>query len=208
MATTAAQRKQHLNLVGAQMEMSSATAAGISTDFEGKLEDAQQQLEYLHQQREHLERQKVALEELNQRKQDFMHGQVDLTEKMTSAITSIDRELFEAKQDIEDMEQARVSFAKHLQRIESLNPESWSKEQLREELEKAIAILERADDEYDQAVAHFSGAHRSAGIFGPSTGRSPRTAGGDFRIMLKNGFAFNLPVIVLGSLGLLVYFVK
>ena len=207
MATTT-QRKQHLNLVESQMEMSSATTAGISTDFEGKLEDAQQQLEYLHQQREQLERQKVALEELNQRKQDFMHGQVDLTEKMTTAITSIDRELFESKQDIEDMEQARVSFAKHLQRIEGLNPESWSKDQLHEELEKAIAILERADDEYDQAVAHFSGAHRGASIFGPNASRGPRAAGSDFSTTLKNGLAFNLPVIVLGTLALLVYLVK
>lgn len=206
MATTT-QRKQHLNLVDSQMEMAPATA-GISTDFEGKLEDAQQQLEYLHQQREQLERQKIALEELNQRKQDFIHGQVDLTEKMTSAITSIDRELFESKQDIEDLEQARVSFAQHLQRIESLSPESWSKEQLRDELETAISILKRADDEYEQAVSHFSGAHRGAGIFGPNTGRGPRATGNDFFTMLKNGLAFNLPVIALGSLALLVYLTK
>ncbi|MGC6427192.1 MAG: hypothetical protein ACON5H_09385 [Akkermansiaceae bacterium] len=206
MATTT-QRKQHLNLVESQMEMA-PTAPGISTDFEGKLEDAQQQLEYLHQQREKLERQKIALEELNQRKQDFMHGQVDLTEKLSSAINSMDRELFESKQDIEDMEQARVSFATHLQRIEALNSDSWSKEELRDELEKAISILKRADDEYDQAVSHFSGAHRGSGIFGPSTGRNPRAAGGDFSTMMRNGLAFNLPVIILGSVALMVYLLR
>lgn len=208
MAITA-QRKQRLNVIDPQMEMTQASASGISTDFEGKLEDAQQQLEYLHQQREQLERQKVALEELNQRKQDFMHGQVDLTEKMTTAINSFDRELFESKKDIEDMEQARASFANYLQRIESLNPESWSKDKLREELENGIAILERADDEYDQAIAHFSGAHRGAGIFGPNSGRGARSStGSDFTTTLKSGLAFNLPVIVLGSLALLAYLVR
>lgn len=205
--TITTQRKQHLNLVETQMEIPAAQA-GISTDFEGKLEDAQQQLEYLHKQREQLERQKTALEEMNQRKQDFMHGQVDLTEKLAGAITSIDRELFESKQEMEDMEQARVSFVKHLERIEGLNPEAWPKEELREELEGAIGILERADDEYDMAVAHFSGGKRGGGIFGVTAGRSSNATGSDFQTTLKNGLAFNLPIILLGSLALLVYLTK
>lgn len=205
--TTSTQRKQHLNLVETQMEIP-AGPAGISTDFEGKLEDAQQQLEYLHQQREQLERQKIALEEMNQRKQDFIHGQVDLIEKLTGAITSIDRELFESKQEMEDMEQARVSFAKHLQRIEDLNPDAWPKEELRDELESAITVLERADDEYDMTVSHFSGSRRGGGILGAISGRSHRVTGGDFQSTLKNGLAFNFPIIVLGSLTLLVYLTK
>lgn len=201
------QRKQHLNLVETQMEIP-AQAAGISTDFEGKLEDAQKQLEYLHQQREQLERQKVALEEMNQRKQDFMHGQVDLTEKLAGAITSIDRELFESKQEMEDMQQARVTFANHLERIEGLNPEAWPKEELHEELESAISILERADDEYDMAVAHFSGRKHGGGIFGPTVGRGTRAAGSDFQTSFKSGLAFNLPIIVLGSLALIAYLIR
>ncbi|MGJ8697902.1 MAG: hypothetical protein ACSHYF_16410 [Verrucomicrobiaceae bacterium] len=191
-----------------QMEMP-ASSAGISEDFEGKLEDAQAQLEYLHQQREQLERQKIALEELNQRKQEFLNGQVDLSEKLSAAITTIDRELFESKQEMEDMEQARTSFAKHLQRIDAINPQSWSKEELKNELENALTIIDRAEDEYDQAVAHFADGRRGQGIFGPGSSRSPRAgAQGDMKTMMVNGFAFNLPIIILGSLALLLYLVK
>ncbi|MDB4308607.1 MAG: hypothetical protein QNK83_10435 [Akkermansiaceae bacterium] len=197
-------RKQHLNVRETQMEIPPASE-GISADFEGKLEDAQAQLEYLHRQREQLEQQKTALEELNQQKQEFLNGQIDLTERLTNAVTTLDRELFESKQEIEDMGQAKESFTSHLKRIDSLNPEAWPKESLTEELEKALAVLDRADDEYHQSVAHFSGSRRGHGIFGPGASRAHAGGGSDFSSMMRQGFAFNLPVLILGSLALIVF---
>jgi|FLMP01.1.fsa_nt_emb chromosome segregation ATPase len=203
---TQTKRKQHLNVNATQMEIPPA-GKGISEDFEGKLEDAQAQLEYLHKQREQLERQKTALEELNQRKQEFLNGQIDLSERLSNAVTTIDRELFDSKQEIEDMGQARESFSNHLKRIENLNSEAWSKEALKEELEKALGVLERAEDEYHQAIDHFSGTRRGQGIFGAGSSRAHHPTG-DFSSMMKQGFAFNLPLLVLGALALLVYLLK
>jgi len=189
------------------MEIPSGTP-GNSADFDGKLEDAQAQLEFLHRQREQLEQQRVALEELNQRKQEFLNGQIDLTERLTNAVNTIDRELFDSKQEIEDMGQAKDSFAKHLKRIDGINPEAWPKESLDEELEGALAILDRADDEYHQAVAHFSGSRRGHGIFGPGASRSHAANSTDFSAMMRQGFAFNLPVIVLGFIALIAFVSK
>ena len=189
------------------MEISDEKAP-FTDDFEGKLADAQTQLEVLHTQRAELERQKIALEDLNQRKQEFLAGQLELSERFATAITTIDRELFESKREAEDLDQTRIAFANHLNRLESLNPEAWPKDSLGTELEKALVILDKADEEFEQAVSHF-GETRKDSLFSGQTGSfSGASSQGNFIGMIRNGFAFNLPIILLGSVAILIYHFK
>ena len=72
--------------------------------------------------------------------------------------------------------------------------------------------IDIASDEYDQAVAHFEGT-RSGGYLRPGvetrTRGEPRGATpASSWSTLRNGFAFNLPIVVLGGLALVVYLVK
>ncbi len=204
---TTLDRKQHIKVRETQMEISDEKAA-FTEDFEGKLADAQTQLEVLQTQRAELERQKIALEDLNQRKQEFMNGQLDLTERFATSITNIEREIFESKQELDDLDQTRAAFVNHLNRIESLNPEAWPKDALSTELQKALVILDKADEEFEQAVSYFAGTRKSTIFGGPSGSIRGVSTQGDFQTMLRNGLAFNLPVIVLGSLALLIYLFK
>ncbi|MDB4492763.1 hypothetical protein N9200_01985 [Akkermansiaceae bacterium] len=204
---TTQSRKQHIKVRETQMEISDEKAP-FTDDFEGKLADAQTQLEVLHTQRAELERQKIALEDLNQRKQEFLAGQLELSERFATAITTIDRELFESKREAEDLDQTRIAFANHLNRLESLNPEAWPKDSLGNELEKALVILDKADEEFEQAVSHF-GETRKDSLFSGQTGSfSGASSQGSFIGMVRNGFAFNLPIILLGSVAILIYHFK
>ncbi|MDB4371928.1 hypothetical protein N9Z69_02045 [bacterium] len=204
---TTQSRKQHIKVRETQMEISDEKAP-FTDDFEGKLADAQTQLEVLHTQRAELERQKIALEDLNQRKQEFLAGQLELSERFATAITTIDRELFESKREAEDLDQTRIAFANHLNRLESLNPEAWPKDSLGNELEKALVILDKADEEFEQAVSHF-GETRKDSLFSGQTGSFSRASSqGSFIGMIRNGFAFNLPIILLGSVAILIYHFK
>lgn len=204
---TTVDRKQQIKVRESQLEISSGRAA-ITEDFEGKLADAQTQLELLQTQRQELERQKLALQDLNQRKQEFLSGQLDLTERFSNAITTIERELFESKQEIDDLDQTRIAFANHLKRIESLNPEAWPKESLSTELQKALVILDKAEDEFEQAVSYFAGTRKGSVFGGLSGANRGLAAPSDFQTMLRNGLAFNLPILILGSIALLVYLIK
>jgi hypothetical protein len=89
-----------------------------------------------------------------------------------------------------------------------LNPEAWPKDNLNSELQSALLTLDKAEDEYEQAVSYFTGSKRS-GVFGgsPSSSRGGR-ASSDFQATVLNGLAFNLPVLILGSLALLIYLTK
>lgn len=202
----------HIRIRSTQLEMPSAELGGRGgDDYDRKLQAAHEELERLKHESEELLRKKQELEELTARKRAFVSQQVELTERLSAAITLIDRGLFEIRNESNDLEQCRVCFASHLEKIEKINPENWTRDNLSEKLERASMIVELAADEYDQAAAHFEGT-RSGSIFGRAgkSGRTGRTAGanGEFVANLRNGFAFNLPVIVLGSVALVVYFLK
>lgn len=208
-------RKQHIKVNETQLEMmdGSRTSTPISEDFEGKLVAAQHQLEKLQQQQEIVEQQKIELQELTQRKEEFLEGQISITERMTSTITAVDRELFDMRQEMEDLEQTRKCFAEHLQKIDNINHESWSRDELKHELNRSISMLDHAEDEYDEALAYFaSGSHSS--VFGAAKTNKARTssdtgaASSEFRAMLKQGMAFNLPIVVLGLLAIIAYVMK
>jgi phage terminase Nu1 subunit (DNA packaging protein) len=201
----------HIKIRSTQMEIPSGSGSGRTDDYDDKLKAAQLELDRIQQQREELERKKRELEELTARKRTFVLQQCELTEKLTSSLTLIDRELFEIRQEAEDLEQCRVCFASHLDKLQKFNPDQWTRDNLSEKLERATIALDVAADEYDQAAAHFEGG-RSGAIFGRASkrGRSSARSGAssEFAANLRNGFAFNLPIVGLGVLALLVYLVK
>lgn len=207
-----AEHTHHIKIRSTQMEMSHANAGPRDDDYDRKLQAAQEELDRIQQEREDLERKKSELEELTRRKREFLSQQAELTEKLTASLTLIDRELFEIRQEAEDLEQCRTCFAAHLDKLQKINPEAWPRELLAEKLEKASMAIDIASDEYDQAAAHFQ-TGRSGGIFGRPSKRgraaANRSAGHtEFMTNLKNGFAFNLPIVVLGGTALIVYLLK
>lgn len=208
---SSSEHTHHIRIRSAQMEMPSSGSAGRPEDYDRKLRDTQDELERIQQQREELERKKIELEELNSRKRAFISQQVELTEKLTSALTLIDRGLFEMRNEADDLEQCRVCFAGHLDKIQKFNPENWTRENTHEKLDRANVSIDLAADEYDQAAAHFEGS-RSGAIFGRASKRSRSSArnssSGEFMTNLRNGFAFNLPVVTLGGLALIAYLLK
>jgi DNA repair exonuclease SbcCD ATPase subunit len=202
----------HIKIRSTQMEMPSGGSTR-GDDFDDKLKAAQEELERIQLQREDLERKKRELEELTARKRTFIGQQVEMGEKLSSALTAIDRELFALRQEAEDLEQCRVCFAAHLDKLQKLVPENWPRESLSDKLERATMALDIAIDEYDQAAAHFEGT-RSGAIFGRmskdgnSRARARSGGGSEFMAQFKNGIAFNLPIVILGTAALVVYLLK
>jgi DNA repair exonuclease SbcCD ATPase subunit len=202
---------QHLKIRSSQMEMQSTGLSDRTEDYDRKLRDAEDELERIQEQRGELERKKLEFEELTSRKRAFVSQQAELMEKLTSSLTLIDRVLFEMHNEAEDIEQCRACFAAHLDKIQKFNPENWAHETLFDKLERATLTLDLAEDEYDQAAAHFDGS-RSGAIFGRAAKRKrphkTHGAASEFMANLRNGFAFNLPVLVLGGAALAIYLLK
>jgi len=184
------------------MESEDLEPVALSEDFDSKMNEAQKQLELLQSRQEEIRRQKEELGVLNSQKQEFLTGQIEMTEKLSSSLTNIDRELFEMQQEVDDLQQTRECFARHLEKIDRVNPEAWTSDALANELHKSIEMLHHCDDEYGQAVHHFSDG-RSRGIFtGATTPQKSKksvstttASSGEFSDEFKRGLAFNLPLI-------------
>jgi len=203
----ATEHTHHLKIRSTQLEMNPGAAAGArqGEDVEGKLRAAQVQLEQLQQQRESLERERQEVEALNTRKRELISAQTELTERLSSTLQRVEREIYELKEHTSDLEQARACFAAHLSKLEKINPDGWTRENLAAGLERAMAIVDHADDEFSQAAEHYSRS-RSSNLFNGSKAR--RVVSGDFARQFRNGLAFNLPVIILGAIALIVYLLK
>jgi hypothetical protein len=197
----------HINVRSTQMEMPSRDG-----DYDQQLLAAKEEVDRIQLQRDEVARKKAELEAFTERKRSFLSQQAELSEKLTSSLTLTDRALFEMRQETADLEQCRVCFAAHLDKLQKFNPEAWSHDQLPEKLDKALMVIDIATDEYDQAAAHFQNG-RSGVIFGSPSKRTRAAAArsvssSEFTTNLRNGFAFNLPMIALGGLALLVYLLK
>ncbi len=207
---TSTDHTHHIKIRSTQMEIPSKGSLR-EDDYDRKLKDAEAEMNRIQLEHLELEKKKIALEELTNRKRAFLSQQAELTEKLTVCLTLIDRELMEMRKESEELEQCRVAFAHNLEKIDKYNPENWTRENLSEKLERASVTLDVAADEYDQAAAYFTSS-RCAPIFGKSSKRSRVTSrkseGSDFVVNLKNGLAFNLPVVVLGSIALLIYLTR
>lgn len=199
-----------INVRSQQMDMPSRGRR--DEDYDDKIKSAQLELERIQLQREELERKKRELEELTSRKRAFLSQQVELTEKLSTAITLIDRGLYEMREEAEQLEQCRTCFSDHLDKIQKQDPEKWTRDNQHEKLDKALIVTDLAADEYEQAAAYFEGT-RSGGIFGGASKggrrRLKQNAGdSEFKVQLLNGLAFNLPIVALGGLALIAYLIK
>jgi len=174
-------------------------------DVEHKVKAAQERLTHLRQEQEEIEREKKHLEELRQKQERFGSGKRDILEKLTRSTSSLDRELYDAQKLVEEISITRDTFSRHLEILRSLQPEKWSRSQVDEELENALAAIEDAEEDYTKGVRRITTCRRSETASAPDTEDHPSApaahttalpfAGDDWNAWLRRGLAFTLPLI-------------
>jgi chromosome segregation ATPase len=201
------------NRAATQTEMTHDSYVGqsaLSGDLDHKLRDQQANLERLKQEHEEAQRVTKQLEELNSKRSQFFSSQVEITEKLTNAKTLIERELLAMRKEQAELEQCHETFETHLKKIAKFDPETWTRENIHANLDKSLIYIDDAMDQYDEAANYFS-TKNSAGVFGASSrkgSKSMNSQTAEFVAQLKNGLAFNLPILVVAIVALIVYLCK
>jgi len=174
-----------------------------------KVQHVQEQLLDLKRQQEEIERQKRELEELSRKQREFDEGRSEIVEKLTRGLVLLERQEFEVKRELEQIKIVRDSFAEHLGQTESLNPAEWSSEELPSELTKALARVDQAKATYSQSRARLVALREIE----EGVGETPVDLGPEFEpheksfgTMVKEGFAYSLPLALFGFFGLLSYY--
>lgn len=166
---------------------------------------AMQELEALRKRQEQLELEKRELEEFKRKSEEFERGRRDVIANIRRSLSSIERDELETQRLLELLQGTQTRFKGLLANVEDIKEQSWSEENIRVELTRALGMIEDARMEYNRSVAKIeavkserSGAPASAAptpvLFDDAT--SGYDADKSFSHWLKIGAAFSLPLII------------
>ncbi len=178
----------------------------LQENFDEKVQRAQEQLLHLRQKQASIEKAKSEMEELGEKQDRFLRGRIDLTEKLSRALAILDRETYEAQSRVEHLAMAKDGFTRHLNILDGLRPEHWSRADLRTELNHALGSIEDAEDDYTKSMARLrvhdsaATAQRSSQVAASTEGTAADAglaawADKTFLDWLKIGTAFTLPLM-------------
>ena len=177
-------------------------------DLGEEVQKTNTELEKLKRQLEDIEKQKVRLEELKRRQDELENGRADMLDKLTRSMVTVERETEEAQKRLEQLNTIHNSFIQHLRHVDGINPKLWGTAELPMELSKALSLVEDARADYMKAQAKISveipetAAAPTASSYDPEYGYAEEHG---FLYWLKSGFAFTLPLQILGLVGIVLW---
>jgi predicted nuclease with TOPRIM domain len=165
-----------------------------------------EELEKLRQRQEDLDRQRKDLEELRKRQDDYQRGKQEMSDRLNQSLVTLEKEELQASRLAELLGATRKRFKVMLGEVQALDEETWPEDAIRDELNKAAALVDDVRMEYNKAVAKIdavsgdaktppSAAAHPAVIFEESR-RAVEEAEKGFGYWLKVGLAITLPLIV------------
>jgi hypothetical protein len=172
--------------------------------LDSQVQKAQEQLLSLKRQQDSIEKQKRELEELSLKQEQLQMGRSEMIEKFTRALVYIEREESDTQRREEMLRSARETFSLHLDYFKSLDLRALEGSDVRDELTRAMSALDDAKNVYNKTIprigAQESDHSESALEVGYSAQYGVEAGGKDFVYWLKAGFAFTLPLVVVGVL--------
>ncbi len=170
-----------------------------------QVQKAQEQLLSLKRQQDLIEKQKKELEELSRKQDQFQSGRSEMLEKFSRALVVLEREGVDAQKRVELLGAIHDTFNQHLQLLEALNPKDWEHAEFHRELARALSAVDDAKAEYNRCVPRIQ-PDGMGEVYEGEEHHSYSQMGveHDFAYWVRNGFAFTLPLLILGILHLVI----
>ncbi|HXG47145.1 MAG TPA: hypothetical protein VNO52_05945 [Methylomirabilota bacterium] len=124
-------------------------------EVEARVTEMQQKLAELRQTQQELERERANLEELRRRQAEFITGRQEMVQSLTRGVGLLEEAEFAARRDAEQMAKTLVELRDALAKIQSIQEETWTKDNLTIELTRASTIIENARMEWNAARLKF-----------------------------------------------------
>ena len=181
---------------------SGSESAGMGLDqrkeeIAGKVADTAEEIELLRLRQAELESAKKHLEEVNRKQEEYSQGKKELIESLSRNLVLMEKEEIRGSRMVELLSSSRTSFKKLLSEIREIREEEWNEKNFEEELDRALALLESARMEYNQAIAKIDAESwakvQPKGLSTELSGSQLDELG--FAFWLKLGVAFSLPII-------------
>ncbi len=170
-----------------------------------------QEIELLRQRQESLEREKRELEETRRKQSDYERGKQEMLERLQQSLVAIERHELRAAQLTDLLQNLRRRFKEMEGQIRDIREDDWPEEGVREELTKALALIDDARMEYNRSMAKLDallgdqskGGAAPAVVFEGASARAP--AERTFGQWVALGFAVSLPILLMLALLALLF---
>ena len=172
-------------------------------EMDAKVASAVEELEKLRKRQEDLDRQRKDLEELRKRQESYEHGKQEMIDRLNQSLVSLEKDEIQANHLTEILSATRQRFKTMLGELQGINEETWPENEIRDELNKAMARVDDVRMEYNRAVSKIdaiSGQEAKAPAAHQPMVFEERRAGleveHNFLYWFKVGVAVSLPLIV------------
>ena len=183
-------------------------------EVESKVGEMHNKLAELKRAQQELERERGALEEIRRRQTEFATGRQEMLEYLTRGIGLLEEAEFSARRDAEQMTKTLVDFRAALGKVQSINEESWARDNLTIELSRASTAVENARMEWNSARLKFpilDGAMQpeaDAATPNPAAAPAPFSQPRTYAEMCRLGLALTWPVALVGLAILIVLLLR
>ncbi len=178
--------------------------------LDSQVQKAQEQLIQLRSQQERIEKQKRELEELSRRQEELERGRAEMSDKLTRSLVVLEREAYDTQKKLEQVRATRESFSQHLEMLETIDPKRWNPTDLHKELSRSLSTVDDARAEFSQQRSRLQAIAEQdsdeVALPEAAPGAANRIGDRSFLQWIAIGFALSLPLIIFGSIALLVLF--
>lgn len=162
---------------------------------------AKLEMERMRRKQSEMEREKQTLEEMLEKQDQYERGKQELIDHLTESVVSLQKIEEHAARQVEICSGTRQRFGEFLDELQRINDTEWTDEALRDELNKAVVLIDAIRKEFVKGQATVEAVGGPAKLF---TETHVRTVQGDdetatqrgFGAWLKIGLAFSLPLIL------------
>jgi hypothetical protein len=140
-------------------------------ELEARLSQTQQRIADLRRAQEALERERAALEEDRRRRHELRTGREEMLQNLTRGIGVLEKAEFEARRDAEQMAKTLAAFGEALAKVQALNEETWTTENLNAEITRALTVVENARMEWNAARLKWTVLNGGIAEGGPAAPR-------------------------------------
>jgi hypothetical protein len=172
----------------------------MEDDFTTQLARTQEELMQLQHQARVMERRKEELEEITRKEREYTRGRAELHEKLSGLLVTLERTSTEAQRQLEILMQARDDMARHYRALTAIVIEDWNAPGVVEQADHALAVINDARVDFERVSARTAACLAGGSLAAPAAAADGTVPG--FRQWLIHGFAFTLPLLILGLLAL------
>ena len=170
-------------------------------EMNAQVATAKVEIERLKRRQTDLEREKQTLEDLSAKQDQYEKGKQEMMDRLTESLVSLEKLEEHAARLTELYSAIRRRHGDMLQELQGIQDSRWPEETFRDELNKALVLVEGARKEFVKSQAAVEAEGGPASLAAPVVRRldgGPVASGlpAGFGTWLKVGFAVSLPLIV------------